>query len=296
MKNISLRTKAGKVLRARGVFGAVAAAVPILFPPKAKTFGICRDLVAGRSGFEIGGPSGAFRPKAALPLYPEIARLDNCNFASQTVWEGSLTEGINFQFDPDKPKGRQYIREATDLHSIPDEAYDFVLSCHALEHSANPLGALKEWMRILKADGGIVLMLPHREPGFDRRRPVTTLEHLIEDFKQNTPENDRTHLAETLALTDLDRYWDVRDLDQLKERCENNLKYRSVHHHVFTTALTIEMFDFMGMQVLSAESLRPFHIIVSAKKLPPDASPGNEPFLDANAAWRKNSPFRIDRV
>ena len=94
----------------------------------------------------------------------------------------------------------------------------------------------------------------------------------------------------------MDRYWDVRDLDQLKERCENNLKYRSVHHHVFTTALTIEMFDFMGMQVLSAESLRPFHIIVSAKKLPPDASPGNEPFLDANAAWRKNSPFRIDRV
>ncbi len=48
----------------------------------------------------------------------------------------------------DKEPGIQYVRDATDLHGIPDEKYDFVVASHALEHIANPLRAVSEWTRV----------------------------------------------------------------------------------------------------------------------------------------------------
>ncbi len=285
-----------KALRARGVFGVMVAAVRFIFLAKAATVPVCRDLVAGRSGLEIGGPSFGFGPKGFLPLYPAVARLDNCNFGFKTVWEGSLSAGMNFQFAPDKPKGRQYVAEATDLNEIPDKSYDFVISCHALEHTANPLRALKEWVRVLKDGGGAVLVLPHKEESFDHRRPVTTLPHLIKDLQNNTREDDPTHLPEVLALTDLDRDWGLLDPNDFKQRCEKNFENRCVHQHVFVTSLVVQMFDYVGMQVLSVESIRPFHIIVSARKLPPGEILKNEPYLNAQAVWRGKSPFKLDRA
>jgi len=289
------RIKLGKALRSRGFFGAMAAASRLMFPPKAATLPVCRDLVAGRSGLEIGGPSFGFGPDGFLPIYPAIARMDNCNFGFNTVWEGSISEGLTFQFDPHKPKGRQYVAEATDLKMVPDKTYDFVISCHALEHTANPLRALKEWVRMLKNDGGAVLVLPHKEESFDHRRPGTTLQHLIEDLQKNTDEDDLTHIPEVLELTDVDRDWGLLDFNDLKQRSEKNFQNRCVHHHVFKTSLVVQMFDHVGMQVLSAESIRPHHAIVSARKLPAGEIPKNESFLSANASWRKTSPFKIDR-
>lgn len=286
-----------KVLRGRGIFGAPVAAGRIFFPAKAKTLAACLDLVAGRSGLEIGGPShGGLGPKGHLPIYPAIAHLDNCNFASNTAWEESLQEGNYFDFYPGKPKGRQYLAEATDLRMIPDDHYDFVLSNHSLEHTANPLRALKEWVRVLKPGGGIVLVLPHKAETFDRRRPVTTLEHVTRDYQNNTGEDDLTHLPEVLELHDMDLDWGVSDLQELKQRTENNHQNRCMHHHVFTTSLLIEMFNFAGMQVVSAESVRPFHAIVSARKIPNGEVPGNDQFLSKDAPWRKASPFKIDRL
>jgi len=283
-----------KAIRTRGICGALVAAVRFVFQPEAATLPVCRDLVAGRSGLEIGGPSSGFGSKGFLPIYPAIARLDNCNFGFNTVWEGSISEGLTFQFDPNKPRGRQYVAEATDLNMIPDKAYDFVISCHALEHTANPLRALKEWVRILKNSGGIVLVLPHKEETFDHHRPVTTLQHLIEDLQRNTGEDDLTHLPEVLELTDVDRAWGFFDFGDLKQRSEKNFQNRCIHHHVFKTCLVVQMFEYVGMQVLSVESIRPFHAIVSARKLPNGEIPRNEPFLAADAPWRKKSPFKID--
>jgi hypothetical protein len=150
-------------------------------------------------------------------------------------------------------------------------------------------------MRILKDEGGVVLVLPHKEETFDHRRPVTTLQHLIEDLQNNTSEDDRTHLQEVLELTDLDRDWGLLNPNDFKQRCEKNFENRCIHQHVFVTSLVVQMFDYVGMQVLSVESLRPLHIIVSARKPPQGQPQKNEHYLNANALWRKNSPFKIDR-
>src|SRR5690348_3760909 len=109
-----------------------------------------RAAVEGKSGLEIGGPSGAFKPSGILPLYRSVASLDNCVFATSTTWEGSRAEGKTFFYDPGKPLGFNYIREATELKGIRDGRYDFLLSAHNLEHVANPVKALKEWRRALR--------------------------------------------------------------------------------------------------------------------------------------------------
>jgi predicted SAM-dependent methyltransferase len=106
---------------------------------------------------------------------------------------------MNFLYDRRRPPGRQYILEATELQQIKSETYDFILSSHVLEHIANPLRALHEWIRLLKTEGILVLILPHKDGTFDHKRKVTNLNHLIKDYEQETKENDLSHLADILT-------------------------------------------------------------------------------------------------
>ena len=46
---------------------------------------------------------------------------------------------------------------------MPDEAYDFVHSSHCLEHLRNPREALMNWMRILKPEGHMVVVIPDED-------------------------------------------------------------------------------------------------------------------------------------
>jgi len=68
---------------------------------------------------------------------------------------------------------------------IKDKQYDFLLASHALEHIANPFKAIMEWLRILKDNGIILIILPHKDDTFDHKRPVKDLKHLIKDFELN---------------------------------------------------------------------------------------------------------------
>ena len=52
---------------------------------------------------------------------------------------------------------------AEDLGIFADDAFDFVYSSHTLEHIDDHEKALKEWWRVLKQDGYLVLYLPHAD-------------------------------------------------------------------------------------------------------------------------------------
>ena len=219
-----------------------------------------------RIGLEIGGPSKVFRKKNILPVYACAARIDNVNFASGTAWESGLSEGGDFIFNPGKPLGRQYLREATRLTGLPDAAYDFVLSSHCLEHVANPLAALREWWRVTCVGGHLILILPDPPSTFDHRRPVTSLDHLLEDFTHSTTESDLTHLPEILNLHDLTRDPAAGSLDKFKARGLNNAESRCLHHHVFDLELIRSVLDETGWDVLEAEKVKPMHLVALARK------------------------------
>ncbi len=224
-------------------------------------------LLHGKKGLEIGGPSDIFEKGGLIPVYPIVAGLDGCNFSAQTVWEGSLQEGHTYQYHYKRRTGYQYIQEAAELSAVPDGKYDFVLSSHSLEHIANPLKAVGNWLRVLKKNAVLVVVVPHREQTFDHHRPVTPFAHLLEDLQRDTREDDLTHLQEVLDLHDLARDPLAGDFPAFRQRSLRNYENRCLHHHVFDLELVVRIFDHFGLQVEAADLINAFHIAVVGRKV-----------------------------
>lgn len=287
--------KAYAKLKSEGMVSLLKTAYRHALPQRLKYYPHCKSSFRFGTGLEIGGPSDIFGRRGIIPVYPDAGRIDNCNFGSHTVWEGAISEGHTFIFDKDKAAGHQYIVEASDLQCIAESSYDFVLSSHCIEHLANPLHGLKEWIRVLKQDGLLVLVVPHKDGTFDHRRPVTSLEHLIQDFDSRTDEGDMTHLEEILRLHDLSKDPGAGDFQFFHERSKQNVENRCLHQHVFDTRLAVEVVNYVGLQILDVELFYPYHIVIIARKIGQGRAPSNRDFrgIDAAPCWL--SPFPSDR-
>ncbi|WFP51676.1 methyltransferase domain-containing protein [Methylomonas sp. EFPC3] len=289
--------KAKAVLLKKGFFELVKSTYFYLInisPYQAKCFSKTQHLFKGKIGMEIGGPSSVFMKRNVFPVYSIPYRIDNCNFNNDTTWEGKIENGQTFYFNPKKKPGWQFFFEATNLTKIASNSYAFLLSSHMLEHSANPILALSEWIRILKQDGLLVILLPHKDGTFDHRRPVTTMEHLISDFINNTGEDDLTHMPEILALHDLELDKQAGDMDCFKARSERNFENRCFHHHVFDTRLAVKLIDYMQLKIRAVEAIEPLHILVVAQKTNQEEIIDNSAFTSDSAHYFKNSPFKTD--
>lgn len=288
--------KAYAKLRSKGVRGLLHAAYSRPTPQRLEYYPYCKPHFESKVGLEIGGPSGIFRQQGHIPVYPVASRVDNCNFGSQTVWEGGISEGATFIFDKKKAPGTQYITEASNLQCVDDSTYEFVLSSHCIEHLANPLKGLAEWIRVLKQDGIIVLIVPHKDGTFDHRRPVTSLEHLVQDFESQTAEDDMTHLEEILRLHDLSRDSGAGDFTSFQERSNRNVENRCLHQHVFDTRSAVEVVNYMNLKILAVELFHPYHIMIIAKKVSQNQAVNNEQFRGLEEAPCWSSPFPSDQL
>ena len=223
-----------------------------------------RQLLAGRSGLEIGGPSKLFRRD--LPIYRVIAALDGLNFSTHTVWEGALSEDRPFVWHPQR-QGRQFIGEGNDLARFADASYDFLLSCNNLEHVANPLRALAEWQRVVRPGGHVLLVLPRKESNFDHRRAVTSFAHLLADLKHGSNEHDLSHLDEIVQFHDRSMDAASGDAETFLARSLKNFENRCLHHHVFDPALIDQVLAHAGLQVLLRNTTFTDHIALARKPL-----------------------------
>jgi len=220
-------------------------------------------LIKNKSGLEIGGPSGIFASRNYLPIYPSVKSLDGVNFSNSTLWEGSIEQGNNFMYGG--KKGFQFISEGTNLNGINDSTYDFILSSNSLEHIANPVKALLEWKRVIKPGGIMILILPRKESNFDHFRPITTFEHIKDDYENKLTEEDLTHLNEILELHDLKRDPHAGSRENFKKRCLQNFENRCLHHHVFDIELLSRILNFVEMKVITSYSSPTDHFIAAEK-------------------------------
>ncbi|NWF87933.1 MAG: class I SAM-dependent methyltransferase [Ignavibacteriaceae bacterium] len=79
-----------------------------------------------------------------------------------------IGKGLDIGFGGDliSPNTQGYDFEHGDaqyLENIAYEQYDFVYSSHTLEHMPDPATALKNWFRVLKKNGFLIIYIPHRD-------------------------------------------------------------------------------------------------------------------------------------
>ena len=251
-----------------------------------------RSLLRGKRGLEIGGPSPMMAYAGEVPIYDVLESLDNCLYSANTIWTGEVREGNTFRYHPGKEPGGQIICDATDLQPIRDSSYECVLACHCLEHVANPFRALAEWKRVLRDDGMLLLILPHKDGTFDWRRPTTRLAHMIEDYENAVGEEDLTHLAEILELHDLSKDPAAGTSEQFRRRCSENHLNRAMHHHVFDTMAALSMVNHAGLRILRVDNLKPFHIIILAART--NQTVDNSRFIQPGGERSIRSPFPSD--
>ena len=280
------------IYRTNGLINLTKSILNHFYPRKAKSFKQFKKLLLKKSGFEIGGPSSLFGNSGLFPVYRIAKSVDNCNFSSQTVWEGQIKWGYTFKYLKNRSCGRQYILDAIELNEIESGKYDFVLSSHVIEHIANPIKALSEWIRVLKNEGILIVVIPHKDGTFDHKRNITTLDHIINDYNNDTPENDLTHLNEILELHDIKKDQGISSLEQFKIRSARNFENRCLHHHVFDTLSAAKLIDYMKLKILAVEAALPFNIIIIAKK---SVNHDNKLIMENIKNKKFRSPFKYDK-
>ncbi len=92
----------------------------------------------------------------------------------------------------------------------------------------------------------------------------TSVDHMLEDFRQDTQEDDLTHLPEILEKHDLSRDPGAGSIEEFRRRSLDNFHNRCLHHHVFDETNSRELLSRCGMNVVAVESAD-FHIFLLAQ-------------------------------
>lgn len=121
------------------------------------------------------------------------------------------------------------IDDAQTLASIENDRYDFCIANHVFEHMKDPIGALLNWIRVIKPGGILYLSVPDISNPLDTGRDLTTLEHLIADNLDGSDSGDFYHFIECA------KHWnklsDEREIQRIAQ--ENYEKDYSIHYHTF---------------------------------------------------------------
>ena len=127
------------------------------------------------------------------------------------------------------------------LTKIADGSQDFIIANHFIEHCEDPIGTLKTFAAKLRPGGTIYMAVPDKRYTFDRARPSTTFEHLLEDHEDSGAASRRSHYIEFAKLAATSK---VLPQDQAEALADTQMAERySIHFHVWTFE---EFSDFVG--------------------------------------------------
>jgi len=153
------------------------------------------------------------------------------------------------------------------LATFADNSLDFIIANHFIEHTRNPIGALRNWLRKLKPGGIIYMAVPDKRRIFDSERPLTLLEHLIEDDSRLPAEQDQRdymHFLEYAKLVDRQTGAEIES----HARRLSAAQY-SIHFHTFVASSFLEL-----LRYAQTHLALPFEILAYA-----DTLPGSDEFL-----------------
>jgi len=86
------------------------------------------------------------------------------------------------------------------LATVDDGTQDFVAANHFLEHCEDPIGTLRNLLRVVRPGGVVYLSVPDKRHIFDRDRPATTYEHLVRDHEHGPAGSRHGHYEEVVRV------------------------------------------------------------------------------------------------
>lgn len=123
----------------------------------------------------------------------------------------------------------QLVSKDVEYPFLDDDAFDFVINSHVLEHVANPGRVIEEWLRIIRPGGMLYMVVPDKDFTFDRPRALTPIRHLLEDFDSRTAQIGLEHYEDYLRNRE---GGPKTNLDALI--ADAHRKQTSIHVHTFT--------------------------------------------------------------
>ena len=140
------------------------------------------------------------------------------------------------KFDENKLVKVDIVDDGEFLLKIPDASVDFVIANHMIEHCENPIVTIENYLRVLKLGGIIYMAVPDKRYSFDIDRPVTSLEHLIRDYKEGPQWSRREHFEEWVRLVE------KTHTNEVEKRIKQLLAMDySIHFHVWTQESFLEL-------------------------------------------------------
>lgn len=147
--------------------------------------------------------------------------------------------------------GPDIIDDAQTLASVADESQDFVIASHIIEHLANPIAAIEQWLRVLRPGGHLYLVTPDKRETFDRHRVRTTVEHLILDYLRPSAERDYEHFLDYAIHVN-----HKRGEAALREAERLIYEGYSIHYHVFMPSDVKAMITWLAKNVTPVKIAR----------------------------------------
>jgi predicted SAM-dependent methyltransferase len=129
------------------------------------------------------------------------------------------------------------IDDGEQLTRLARSSQDFVIANHFIEHCQDPIGAIQNMLRVLAPGGVLYLAIPDKRYTFDEARPLTSLEHLLQDFDQGPEWSRKQHFEEWVRLVNK-----IEDDAQFERRVDELMaRDYSIHYHVWTQMEILEL-------------------------------------------------------
>jgi predicted SAM-dependent methyltransferase len=206
---------------------------------------ILKTITYRKCGVEIGGPSATGKC-----IYENVDNMDNVIFSNKTVWSNHDKDYNYFK----NKNGKVIINDAVNISLVQNEQYDFCFSSHSLEHIANPLKAINEWLRIIKKNGHIIIIVPEKSMCFDHKRTYSNFSTLLSQYEKNVGEDDLSTLPDILKNHDLSMDPPAGNLDSFTKRSLDNFNNRCLHHYVYNDELLMEICNYFEATFIHKET------------------------------------------
>lgn len=115
------------------------------------------------------------------------------------------------------------------LSTFRDGELDFLIANHFLEHTENPIGAIRNHLSKLRPGGRLYFAVPNKHDCFDRERTPTPFEHLVADDRDGPERSRIDHYREWAAF--VEKRDDPAEIESLALRLMAS-NY-SIHFHVW---------------------------------------------------------------